>query len=121
MTAQETYYTPERVERLLRQLPYLLDRQAPPDDSPRIRAQHTSPGGWLEEQMAKRADLMDAIVRLPQPTRTVICRIYLWEMTLREVGAEIGCSHVTILHHKREGLKRLAWELGWRDPENGWT
>lgn len=117
----EPYYSPQVVERLLRQLPYLLDRTTPPDDNqqPR-RGKRTSPAGRLEEQMAKRADVESVLCSLPQPTYRIVYLVCVGGKSLREVANIVGYSHTTVRHHKVEGLKLMAWRLGWRDPERGW-
>lgn len=113
-------YTPAKVELLLRRLPYLLDRQRPPELRDGRRQQQTSPGGWIEDQMAMRADIEMALARLPQPTYRIVYLSYVGGKSLREVGSVVKVSHETVRRHRVDGIKLMAWHLGWRDPEGGY-
>lgn len=117
-------YTPQVVERLLRDLPYLLDNIAPRDrDMPR-QGKHNSPEPAhirFEDRMAKRADIESVLCSLPMPTYRIVYLCCVGGMSLRDVADVVGYSHTTVRHHKVEGLKWMAWRLGWRDPERGWS
>ena len=120
MIGTRTEYSPQRVEFLLRRLPYLLDRQTPSDEYASHNPHRTSPSGWLEDQMATRADIERALSRLPQPTYRIVYLRFVAGYSLREVAGLVKVSHTTVRHHAAEGIKQMAWTLGWRDPEHGW-
>lgn len=114
----EPFYTPQVVERLLRQLPYLLDRTTPPDDNqqPR-RGKRTSPAGRLEEQMAKRADVEWALCQLPQPWYQTVYLTCVGNKSWEEVAEVIDRTTRTVARRKVDGLCMIAWLLGWRDSD----
>lgn len=118
MMTDEYVYTPERVAALLRRLPYLLDQHAKTEDAPRARRQRTSPAGWVEDQMAKRADIEQALWSLPETTYRIVYLSYVADMSLREVADICKVSHETVRRHKLAGVKRMARELGWQDAED---
>jgi DNA-directed RNA polymerase specialized sigma24 family protein len=122
MTANDTRvdYSPQKVEYLLRRLPYLLDRQTPPGDRPARRPARSSPSGWLEDQMATRADIEMALDRLPQPTYQMVYLRFVGGQSLREVASVVKVSHTTVRLQCIEGIRMMAFVLGWRDAESGW-
>jgi len=59
-------------------------------------------------ELQKRARVREAVSRLPDEQRRAIEGVYFQDRLLRDVGAEMGCSHQNVDQRARDGMRAIA-------------
>ena len=117
------FYSPQKVEYLLAHVNDLLTNLNPRTDDPiTMRGNRRSKSGWLEEQMAKQADILRALEWLGQQERAghiapntyrVVYLCGVGGKDLREAAAIVGVSYRTVRRRRTNGIRAMAGFLGW--------
>lgn len=108
----DDYYSPRRVELLLREIPTFYARQTP-------REGESLSGSRLwrnpvEGRMAVMGDLLRAIEALSAFQQIIVWECAVYGRPYRAVAVRLGVSHTSIGREKRRAIEDMAYRLGWR-------
>lgn len=114
--ALDDYYSPERVEVLLRQLAHFYARQP-------LREGETPSGSRLwrnpvESRMAQMGDLLTAIESLGHFAQLVVWSCVVFDEPYRAFAARHKTNIADVSRTKRRAIQDMAYYLGWRQVDN---